>query len=259
MAEQADPTGRPRLRAGSQPRYLMLADVLIEDIVAGTYPVDSLLPTEHELCRQFNLSRHTVREAMRRLTELGFVSRQAGVGPKVKSAQAQQRYTPSSHAISDLFQYVKEANLKVRDHQDVIADAELAALLDCREGQAWLNITGERHVVGETKALSVNSVYVARAYRGVLTHLGDGSEPIYTLIERLFGLRTIEVRQEIFAIALSLDQAGRLQVEPGTPGLRLVRRYFSETGEMFELAESLHAGDHFSYASTLRLDPGATT
>ena len=47
-----------------QPRYAQVAQALIEDIQAGRYPVGTLLPTEQELCRQFDISRHTVREAM---------------------------------------------------------------------------------------------------------------------------------------------------------------------------------------------------
>ena len=51
----------PQLVASGQPRYLVLAQALMDDIRSGRYPLDSLLPTEIELCQQFNVSRHTVR------------------------------------------------------------------------------------------------------------------------------------------------------------------------------------------------------
>ena len=59
----------------SQPRYVLLAQALMKDIAQGVYPVGSLLPTEYGLCTQFGLSRHTVREAIRRLQERGLVTR----------------------------------------------------------------------------------------------------------------------------------------------------------------------------------------
>ncbi len=78
---------RSRLGRG-QPRYLLLAQDLIQDIDTGRYPVGSLLPTELELCEQFGVSRHTVREAVRRLREMGLVTRHQGIGTRVKAKAA---------------------------------------------------------------------------------------------------------------------------------------------------------------------------
>lgn len=53
----------------ADPRYLQVARELRQDIVDGVYPVGSQLPTEHELCERFSVSRYTVREALRRLRD----------------------------------------------------------------------------------------------------------------------------------------------------------------------------------------------
>ncbi len=45
-------------------RYLQVARTLRKEIVDGVYPVGSQLPTEHELCERFAVSRYTVREAL---------------------------------------------------------------------------------------------------------------------------------------------------------------------------------------------------
>ena len=42
--------------------------------------VDTRPPTESELCDEFNASRFTVREALRRLVEQGMVQRRQGAG-----------------------------------------------------------------------------------------------------------------------------------------------------------------------------------
>ena len=74
------------LRSG-QHRYAALAQSLLHDIESGRYPVGSLLPTEIELVEQFGLSRHTVREAIRQLQQVGLVTRRKGVGTRVKLLQ----------------------------------------------------------------------------------------------------------------------------------------------------------------------------
>ena len=50
-------------------RYLQVARALRKEIVDGVYPVGSQLPTEHQLCERFSVSRYTVREALRRLRD----------------------------------------------------------------------------------------------------------------------------------------------------------------------------------------------
>jgi len=70
---------------GSQPRYVQLAQTLLNEIESGHYPVGSLLPTEFELCEQFGVSRSTAREAVKRLVQLGLVVRQPRVGTTVRA------------------------------------------------------------------------------------------------------------------------------------------------------------------------------
>jgi DNA-binding transcriptional MocR family regulator len=61
-------------------RHARVSQALLEDISAGRYEVGARLPSEAELEKRFGVSRHTVREAMRRLRDLGVVSARAGIG-----------------------------------------------------------------------------------------------------------------------------------------------------------------------------------
>lgn len=247
-------TQPPQLLASGQPRYLLLAQALMDDIVSGRYPLDSLLPTEIELCEQFNVSRHTVREAIRRLADMGLISRQPGVGTRVKATQVASRYTQSSDGIEDLYKFVRDVRLEVSGHGDVIADEELAELLECKRGQAWLHVEGLRYVADETVPIARTDVYIARTYRGIVEDLGDEQVPIYSLIEKRYGLRVVEVRQQVRAVTIGAADAARLHVEPGSAGLLVVRKYFAPNEELLEVGVSLHPGERFSYSSTQRLE-----
>ena len=61
-------------------RYIQVARTLRKEIVDGVYPVGSQLPTEHELCERFSVSRYTVREALRRLREDNLVASRPRAG-----------------------------------------------------------------------------------------------------------------------------------------------------------------------------------
>ncbi len=63
--------------------YLQLADYLIEKIKSGEFAAGEKLPSETELSRQFNINRYTVRQAMARVTNLGWISTHKGKGSYV--------------------------------------------------------------------------------------------------------------------------------------------------------------------------------
>jgi DNA-binding GntR family transcriptional regulator len=73
-----------------EPRYAILREELQGRIQDGTYRVGDLLPTELELQEEFGLSRHTVREALRQLIDMGLVRRRQGSGTQVVRSAVDQ-------------------------------------------------------------------------------------------------------------------------------------------------------------------------
>jgi GntR family transcriptional regulator len=53
------------------PLYRDLRATLMAEIVAGKFPVGTRFPTDYELCERFQVSRSTVREALRSLQDEG--------------------------------------------------------------------------------------------------------------------------------------------------------------------------------------------
>ena len=250
MNAAASPVGHP-------PQYVLVARTLMEDIRGGRYPVGSLLPGEHELCTQFGVSRHTVREAIRQLQDRGMVLRQRGVGTSVRSDGADSRYVQSTATIADLPRYVDETRLVAEHTGDVLVDGALAELLGCPAGQRWAEVTGRRYVGQDGPPLALTHIYVPAAYAAILGMIGTRKVPVYSLLEEQFGVRIGEVRQDISAVVIDAADAERLQVAPGSAGLVVTRRYHGQDGRLVEAAVNLHPADRFSYSMTLRLSPSA--
>ena len=242
----------PELLAG-RPQYALVAQRLIDDIRHGRYGVGQLLPAEHDLCTQFGVSRHTVREAMRLLQERGLVSRQRGIGTVVKANRFDPRYVQSTASISDLLQYVEETRLVTRESRDVIADEGLAELLRCAPGQRWLHVRGSRYAGPEAEPIALTDIYVNAAYAGNRHMIGVQKVPVYTLIEQQYGEGVVEVKQQISATLVGDDDARALKVEPGTAGLLITRHYVGSRDNVLEVAVNLHPAQRFSYSLSLRL------
>ncbi|HEX4943860.1 MAG TPA: GntR family transcriptional regulator [Usitatibacteraceae bacterium] len=236
-----------------QPQYALVAQRLLDDITGGRYPVGSLLPTEFELCTQFGVSRHTVREAIRRLHEHGLVTRQRGIGTSVKATRVDSRYVQSTASISDLPQYVADTRLVTTAAADVIADEFLAELLRCPAGQRWVKVTGFRYAGKEKLPMALTEIYINAAYGGVRKLIGTLKVPVYTLIEKQYGITIVEVKQEIRAATIGAADAKRLSVKPGSAGLVVTRRYFGDNDRPIEVAVNLHPADRFSYSMSMRL------
>ena len=88
-----------------RPRYLALADDLAEDIIAGRYPVGSMLPSETELCERYDVSRYTVREAIRRIQSVGLVSTRQGLGTRVEQVSEARQFRLSLKSIDEVEQH----------------------------------------------------------------------------------------------------------------------------------------------------------
>jgi DNA-binding GntR family transcriptional regulator len=64
----------------SMPLYERVTADLKREIDNGLYKVGDLLPSENELCTSYNTTRPTVRHALSRLTNMGYITRHKGKG-----------------------------------------------------------------------------------------------------------------------------------------------------------------------------------
>ena len=67
-------------RASSQPLYSQARDVLLSRLNAGEYKVHEQIPSENELCKEFGVSRVTIRSVLTELVREGRLYRIQGKG-----------------------------------------------------------------------------------------------------------------------------------------------------------------------------------
>ena len=83
--------------ASIQPAYMRIRQYAVSLCrAAGDTPVK--IHTEHELCKLFDVSRFTVRKALKSLVDEGYLSQKAGMGTFVNPAKG-SNYNKSSEKI----------------------------------------------------------------------------------------------------------------------------------------------------------------
>ncbi|MCW5656930.1 MAG: GntR family transcriptional regulator [Burkholderiaceae bacterium] len=228
----------------------------MDGIAEGRYAVGGLLPSEAELCRQLDVSRTTLREAMRALRDRGLVLPRAGVGTLVVAARPKTRYVHSVDSISDVFQYAKNSlRPRVLSTTEVRADAAEAELLRCPAGERWLRVELTRTFRGDRAPILCARVYIPLACASIAERIPTRSDPIYTLLESELGLTVLGVEQEFRSVALDADTARHLGTAAGAPGLSVVRHYFGAADRLLLVTASLYRADRYSYKMRLRFNP----
>ena len=233
-------------------RYARIAADLVERIAAGEYPVGSLLPTEIELSLSYGVSRHTMREALRRLTEAGLISRRRRAGTEVIASQPSMRYRQPNSSINDLLQYGEDTQAKLTKQARIRCNAPTAALLGCETGREWLRIESLRSRRSDHLPICHTTMYLNLELESIEEHVARLDGPVSAMVEKIYGLRIIEIEQSIEAISLDPASARRLGEQPGAPALKAVRRYYDGDRRLIELAIAIHPSERFAYVTRLK-------
>jgi GntR family transcriptional regulator len=236
----------------SDHRYLQVARTLRKEIVDGVYPVGSQLPTEHQLCERFSVSRYTVREALRRLRDDNLVTSRPRSGTLVVPRPSSDSYAQDVVSINDLLAFATGAQFTIRSTGMLVIGDELADRTGLPAGEEWLAVQGFRQPDAAPFPVCRTEYYINRAYAAVGRLLQRHTGPIFPLIEDLFGLSIVEVRQEIAAVLISADCAAELRVPAATPALEVHRSYTTSDGDVAQVTINTHPASRFRHSMTMR-------
>lgn len=233
------------------PRYQEIVHTLLAEVEQGVHKVGARFPTEQELCARFRVSRHTVREALRRLQGMGLLNRRRGAGSVLAARQADGRFHNSISALDELLQYASSTRLEVLSTERLIVDAEQAERLGCRAETQWVRVSALRRAEGASEPFAYTEIYVDAALGDVVRDIGRKQRAVHAMIEETYGLTIAEVFQTIEAIPADANTASRLALPANAPVLLIGRRYFAEDGRLVEISVNTHPGGRFRYEMTL--------
>ena len=245
-------SGSVRKPEAEQPHYVRVGDVLRGRILEGTYPVGGLLPTEGELCEEFSISRHTTRDALRRLTEAGLILRKQGSGSRVLATQPHQNYVHAMRSLDQLFQYASDTRFSIASMTSGRPDALLLPDMSDVAVQDWLIIKGLRLERDEDIPICQSTLLINERFASIAETLKTQTGAIYRLVEGRFGVEVSEVIQDITVATMPVDAASALGEKSQTTAVRVARRYLDASGVMLLASVNYHPADRFSYSMQLK-------
>ncbi|MCY3022644.1 MAG: GntR family transcriptional regulator, partial [Planctomycetota bacterium] len=200
------------------PLYQQLQDILRVEIARKTWKVGCKVPSEHELCRLYGVTRPTVRQALEGLVREGLVRKHRGKGAFVTAPPVPVGLF-SITGTSDAF---AEHKLHVETRVLRVARVSMCLLADGNDPPGgWVQLERVRRI---------NSIPTFFEYTWLPSVLVPGLEQtdlndqslFHTLAEG-YKLRVDGGRQRFSAVVAPFHVAIALNIRPGVPLLRVVR------------------------------------
>ena len=223
----------------------------MEGILSGRYPVGSVLPGETEVASMFEVSRHTARDAMRILETAGMISRRRRIGSMVIAGELPMRYNQRIESINDLLQYSNASRLKVLEAAEVTLDAAAAGALRLKPGAACMRLIGIRYQRHDNRPFAYSEILFPVAGKATRERMRD---PVFAARELARKVDTPHldcIEQTLVAEVASPKLARILKMKTGSALLKSMRVYLGVGGKVAATSTTWHAGDLFSYSTTL--------
>lgn len=229
---------------GNKPMYRQIADALREKITAGELKPGDALPTESSLQETFSVSRVTVRQALKLLTEEQII----------ESIQGSGSYVREERVNYDIYQltgfYEKLADRNVDTHSDVKtfevikADVKLAETLNIRPDDKVWHVKRVRFI--KQKPVNMEETWMPLAMFADLTwEVMENSK--YHYIEQVKKMVIDRSEQELVPIMPSQEAIDALALDPAKPILEKVSRGFLKDGRVFEYSRNVFNSDDYKF------------
>jgi GntR family transcriptional regulator len=226
---------------------------LLTRIEAGQLRPGEKMPTEIALCREYGVSRITVRRAVAVLVERGLVTRQRGVGSFVTGRAPDLREFHLTGFLDDKLAFAHRMLCNVVER----ADARIAAALALPVGSTVRRISSLVHRDGEP--FTVVDAYTADTpeLRAAVADFAEAVPSVHAMGRRL-GRRITRAEQELDAVAADALTARHLGVPRRTPVIRARRIYYASGDQPIQYLVVRYHPDRYRFIVDLVPRSGTT-
>ena len=227
-------------RTAAVPLWQQLLTDLRARLAEGAFTVD--FPGELALAEQYAVSRHTVREALRRLRAEGVVTAARGRRPQLAPVEVEQPLG----ALASLFAAVESRGLEQRSivrALDVRADGVVAARLGLEESTPLVYL--ERLRLAGPEPLALDRVWLPAEIARPLLGADFTHTALYDELSQHCGVRLTGGREQVRAVLATRGERALLHLPAGA-ALLMVERTGCLHGRPLEFRHTLVRGDRYA-------------
>lgn len=226
-------------RASPLPLWAQLHDDLVRRLSAGAF--DAGFPGEHQLSAEYEVSRHTVREALRRLRQGGVLDSHRGRPTAIRRARIEQPLG----ALYSLFSEVQARGMRQRSEtldRHPRREPAVAARLGVDPATEFVYL--ERLRLADEEPLALDRTWLPASLARPLLSADLSATGLYAELAK-HGIRITDGQERIHAVTPTTDQRRLLKLPRGV-ALLAIERLGCVSGEPIEWRETYVRGDRFS-------------
>lgn len=234
--------------SSQKPLYLKMVETL-ELTIRDAMVAHERLPSERELSEDFNVSRITVRQALKELEARGLIYKLQGKGTFVSSIENVKTDLASTYSFTDqMKQLGKQPKTTILSFEKVSVTPYLASYLNMDVGSDVYEL--ERLRLADGLPLMFERTYMpVTPFEGLSQELLS-RKPLYDIFAQDFEQK-IRTAEEEFAASIALDyEAELLDIPKGSAVLHITRRTYNDKNVMIEFTFSIARADQFRYRIT---------
>lgn len=236
------------------PLYLQLKDLIKQEIQNGILKPNDRLPSENELCKLYNVSRITVRQALAELVNEGLVYRSHGKGTFVANPRVEQELVTVTPFDETLRRKGIKPSTVFLSHNLLPADFNLATLLaiPLETNTVHLRLLG----LGDGEPLVLYNSYFPESIGSQMVELARDkarkgkSFSTYDLYNEISGVTPSMLTQSFEAIVADKEVAKMLDVKPAHPLLQVTTVVYTVEGRPTEYRIAAYRGEKYRFHIT---------
>lgn len=234
------------------PLYSQLVSIIKRNISAGTLDTGDLLPSETEMCKTFNVSRSTVRQAIGELESEGLVVRKQGRGTFVAEPKMRRRTETVYSFTSEISAMGLKPSSTLIDFEILTPTPDIVKVLELGSHDTSVyRFTRIRNVDDEPLILET-SLYPQYIYPKLTRELLQ-THSFYSLLYEV-GIVPASAVDSYEAVMLGRKEAEMLGCRPGSCAFSVQRRTRTEAGLIYEYTQSIIRADRVRLDVNLHKD-----
>jgi GntR family transcriptional regulator len=228
-------------RTSRLPLWAQLLGDLRRRLAAGEF--EDRFPTDKELVATYGVSRHTAREAVRRLSAEGILQRKRGRGTTVITPEFEQPLG----ALYSMFRSIESQGAEQRSEVlalELIREPAVAERLQLEAGAPLVFL--ERVRLAGGSPLAVDRVWLAGAVAEALLHADFTHTALYDELHRRCDVVLDRATERIRPVLAQPDDCRRLAINRSQPCFA-IERLGSRRDRPIEWRHTLIRGDRFAF------------
>lgn len=232
------------------PMYKQVQAIILNNIETGIWPVHSKIPDEITLAEQLQVSRGTLRKALKEIIQQGLLRQIRGKGTFVVSNQIEHQFGSSLISFAES---MKQQGLDYKTvvlKQDVIVpDLKISALLELTHGEK-VNYIERVRLVDQVPVIYLKN-YVPVKFCDGLIHENFETTPLFDYMESKYNLKINWGRRYFKAVPAFGDIVQNLGVSVAYPVMYLEQIVYSKDSHPLEYSNVWINSDRFDIVSML--------